>query len=178
VATSITLARPYAKAIFQLALESKTLNSWAELLEWWAALIKNPMVLHLLANQCNTPQEATQLLENLSQDPLDDTKKNLLKILVTRKRLRILPQINNLYQEFRMNFEKIQVITLTTATQLEETQKIFFIKKLQERFKRDINLTCVVKPDILGGFIVKAGHFKIDGSVKGQLFRLIDNLVS
>ncbi len=89
-----------------------------------------------------------------------------------------MPQIYKRFKLLCAEYKGIQAVQLIVPCVLNNAQIIEFTVKLEKRFKRTIKLECVVDPSILGGFIATAGHFRIDGSVKNQLTRLVETLTA
>jgi F-type H+-transporting ATPase subunit delta len=63
-------------------------------------------------------------------------------------------------------------VQLVSAVQLDEAQRQRMSEALTKRFKRTIRLHCEIDPSLVGGAIVRAGDFVIDGSLKARLERL------
>lgn len=169
-----TLARPYAKAIFEMALQSKNFEAWSSMLTVLCMIIEDERVQRLLNNPTINPEILSEFFMMVASGALDEAGKNLLNTLAQKKRLKLLPDIKILYETFREEAEKILPVTCITAVPLSETQKKGFIEVLTKRFGRTIELSCEVNPELVGGFFIKAGDTIIDGSVRGQLQQLKD----
>ena len=55
---------------------------------------------------------------------------------------------------------------------LNEAQKQRLASALKKRLRREVRLHCEVDASLIGGAIVRAGDFVIDGSLKARLDRL------
>jgi F-type H+-transporting ATPase subunit delta len=82
-------------------------------------------------------------------------------------------QLKNIAQEFINKVEDIngvQRITLTTATQLSK-ENLDQILRSTNLVKADSNfdINLHVKPEILGGYILRVGDQQVDASVKTKL---------
>ncbi len=64
---------------------------------------------------------------------------------------------------------EIKVVELITLTPPDEDLKKAFLTVLKEKLQRDIELKCVVDPNLGGGAILKFGSMALDGSVKNLL---------
>lgn len=98
------------------------------------------------------------------------SSKNLIRLVIKHGREN---QLKNIAQEFINKVEDIngvQRVTLTTATQLSK-ENINEILKASNLVKEgstfDLNLN--VKPEILGGYILRVGDQQVDASVKTKL---------
>lgn len=111
---------------------------------------------------------ADQIFKSLSV-----SSQNLIRLVIKHGREN---QLKNIAQEFINKVEDIngvQRITLTTATQLSK-ENIDQILKSTHLVKADSNfdLNVNVKPDILGGYILRVGDQQIDASVKTKLSQI------
>ncbi|GEN74724.1 ATP synthase F1 subunit delta [Chryseobacterium hagamense] len=108
---------------------------------------------------------AGQIFKGLSQ-----SSQNLITLVIRHGREN---QLKNIAQEFINKVEDIngvQRVTLTTATQLskENLEQILRTSNLVN-LKTNFDLQVNVKPEILGGYILRVGDQQIDASVKSKL---------
>ena len=87
------LARPYAKALFDSAVESKNIDEMAEELKIMAAASKTEGVINTIENPSLSRQDVVSILVNLFEDSISDKSKKLLEILSENKRLNLLETI-------------------------------------------------------------------------------------
>ena len=92
------LARPYAKALFDSAVESKNIDEMAEELKIMAAASKTEGVINTIENPSLSRQDVVSILVNLFEDSISDKSKKLLEILSENKRLNLLETIYLIYQ--------------------------------------------------------------------------------
>ena len=72
----------------------------------------------------------------------------------------------------RAEVENTVDVTITSAVELTGEQREKFVASLARRFGRNVRLHCEVDPRLIGGAVVRAGDFVIDGSLQGRLERL------
>ncbi|MGC5743697.1 ATP synthase F1 subunit delta [Chryseobacterium sp. NFX27] len=98
------------------------------------------------------------------------SSQNLIRLVIKHGREN---QLKNIAQEFINKVEDVngvQRITLTTATQLSKENLDQILRStdlVKEGSNFDLNLN--VKPDILGGYILRVGDQQVDASVKTKL---------
>jgi F-type H+-transporting ATPase subunit delta len=98
------------------------------------------------------------------------SSQNLIRLVIKHGREN---QLKNIAQEFINKVEDIngvQRITLTTATQLSKENLDQILRStnlVKEGSNFDLNVN--VKPEILGGYILRVGDQQIDASVKTKL---------
>jgi F-type H+-transporting ATPase subunit delta len=171
-----TIARPYARAIFEIALESKQLSEWSSLLSILSLAVSLPEAVQFLRNPEVTQSDYVDLLMTVSakakSKPDNTLMKHFISLLAENKRLLLLPNITMEYERLRAKQERTLRVTVNTYNLLSEKQQQQLIQKLTERFQRQVELEIVIDENLLGGAIIQAGDVVIDGSVKGQLIRL------
>ena len=180
---SITIARPYAKAIFAHALAAKKLAKWSALLRDLAQVVLDPQAIHFFSNPASSSEQKSRLLLTVcrhEQAEHDDQKamENLVVLLSENKRLLLLPDICALYELLRAEQEKTLTVEVTSFSELTEQQKNKLIQSLSDRLQRQISLDVTINKSILGGAIIRAGDLVIDGSVQGKLNKLRSNLAA
>jgi F-type H+-transporting ATPase subunit delta len=170
-----TVARPYAKAAFEFAVEHSAINKWQEMLGFAAEVSKNETI-HELSTGAMAADKLADLYINVCGDTLDTHGQNLIKVLAENKRLTTLSEISALFDLLKADYEKEVEVSVTSAAELTETQQSELSTSLEKRLARKVKLICNVDPALLAGLIVKAGDTVIDGSVKSKLNRLADAL--
>src|SRR5690606_5244238 len=105
-------------------------------------------------------------------DSFDEHGRNFLKTLAHNRRLGLLPEIAAQYEVLRAEVENVADVRIVSAVQLSEQQRQRFIAALTKRLQREVRVHCEVDPSLIGGAIVRAGDFVIDGSLKARLERL------
>lgn len=168
-----TLARPYAKAVFEIAEESQSLQSWSAALNILSIAIQNDSVIELLKNEAIDLEKIVLFLNDICQGNLDKTTlQNFIRILALKKRLPVLPEIAILYEAMRNEAQKIIPVQVTASHTLNDTQKETIEKHLSQYFQCSLKMDFEINPQLLGGFIARAGNYVIDNSVRGFLGNL------
>ena len=166
---ALTLARPYARAAFALARDNGTLSPWSQALAFAARVAADPRVASLLGNPKLTDADAATLL---APEGADEAFGRFLVLLADNGRLPLLPEIAGLYDELRLEAERVVKATVTSATALPAAELETIRVALKKRFGREVELETAVDESLIGGAVIDAGDVVIDGSLKGQLARL------
>lgn len=175
-ANMTTLARPYAVAAFEIALENDTLASWKGMLNNAAQVIQDSQVVPFLENPRVTAKQLIDLICDVLDPILDMEKKNFLSLLAENKRLPLLPDIAALFTMYCTEHEKCINVDVISAVTLDAIYQQKLVQSLTKRLQRKVSLHCTVDPKLLGGILVRAGDTVIDGSVRGKLNRLLESL--
>ncbi len=171
------LARPYARAVFELANSNGKLQEWSDRLALMAAVVSNDTMKTLLANPRLGKSDAAALVIRACGDDIGDSAVNLLNVLVENGRLGQLPMIAMLYNLFRDEAEGTVDAEVISAMPLSEAQKSAIADALKKRLGRDVQLNCSVNEDLVGGAVIRAGDLVIDGSAVEHLRQLSSALV-
>ena len=167
----LTLARPYARAAFELASSANAVGDWARRLAFAAQVAANRDVNALLGNPRVGPAELASLfLEN--DEAADSPFTNFVGLLADNQRLQALPEIAALFEQRKREAEQILQVRVRTATPIDAAETAKLKDALKRRFGRDIELEQTLDPAVLGGAIIDAGDVVIDGSVRGRLHQL------
>ena len=172
---AITLARPYARAAFEVARGSGALGEWALALAFAAEVAKDARVARLV----NDPRVLPEQLVALHLPQGMDAKSPFavfLGELADNGRLPLLPEIAALYETYKRDAESQLLVKVTSAMALDASQTEQLKTSLKRRFKRDIELETRVDASLLGGVVIDTGSEVIDGSARGRLERLASAL--
>jgi F-type H+-transporting ATPase subunit delta len=172
MAEKITLARPYAKAVFDIALANKEFAEWSSILQILAMIAKDPNVIKALHNYTIPPQQFADFFVDIADKTLNNEAKNLIQLLALRRRLRLLPEISAIYERLRDEAEHLAKVEYVSATELSSTQKENVAKTLEKKLGKKVIIESRIDPDLMAGFVVHANDKVIDRSIKGQLSSL------
>ncbi len=173
-----TLARPYAKAAFAEAVENNALVEWSEMLSLAAQFAADTDFAKILVHPALTAQQQATALTDLCGDKLNQSGKNFLVILGENKRLTLLPEIVEAYEELKAAQEHAVEVTVTSAFELTDAQQETLSQALKKKLQCDVRLTGEVDQTLVGGVIIRAGDLVIDGSVRGKLAKLAEAMNS
>ena len=171
-----TLARPYAKAAFDLADASDATARWNDMLALASALVSEESMANLLQSPEVSGKQTVEILSDVAGESFDDRFRDYLSVLAENKRFRLIPEIAKLYQKLREEADKLLRVKVVSAFALDENQATRMKDALGRRFEREILLENEVDSSIIGGAIVYADGQVIDGSLKDRLAKLSNSL--
>jgi F-type H+-transporting ATPase subunit delta len=177
VASSTTIARPYAKAAFEHAQVKKTIAQWSEQLALLAALVQNDKLRSILTNPKLTRSERAAVLIKVGDKKLDAAAQNFVNLLAANGRLNVLPEIAAQFEQLRAEQESTVEVQLISAQAVPKTEQSAIVKALEKRFGKKVQLQSETDESLIGGAVIKAGDLVIDGSVKGRLQKLATALL-
>lgn len=171
-----TIARPYAKAVFEHAVSVQQLSEWSQYLQSLAQAVFEPQTKQFIENPSTTPTMHVELLlaifSKVNTSVALDAMQSFISLLAQNKRLLALPDISAQYEMLRAQHEKTLEVQVTSFSELTESQQNNLINSLSQRMQRQITVKVTIDKSLLGGAVIRAGDLVIDGSVKGKLNNL------
>ena len=169
--------RRYADAAFEIATRDGTIDTWRRDLDGAAEALEGSDLMAVLANPALPLEQRTDVARKVF-DRLSAPARNLVLLLVRRGRIEQLPRVA---AEFARLDERRQGITRATATSampLTDTEVRALTARLEQMTGGRIALQTDVDEGLIGGLVVRVGDRLIDGSVRGRLERLRNQLAS
>ncbi len=171
-------ARRYAEAAFQVASRDGTLDEWRSELDAAATMASDVRVIKVLANPAIPVERRAAVLGELLGDRASPPVQNLIQLLLRRGRIEALPRVAAEFRRLDDERQGITHATAWTAATLTPDEVGALTERLERSTGRRVALDVEVDPSLLGGLIVRIGDRMIDGSVRGRLERLRNQLIS
>ena len=136
----ITVARPYAKAAFDFAVEHQSVERWQDMLAFAAEVTKNEQMAELLSG-------ALALAESfiaVCGEQLDENGQNLIRVMAENGRLNALPDVLEQFIHLRAVSEATAEVDVISAAALSEQQLAKISAAMEKRLSRKVKLNCKV----------------------------------
>jgi F-type H+-transporting ATPase subunit delta len=179
----VTVARPYAKAVFEVAKNTNSFKEWENVLADLNVVLDNSVVINFVKNRTVNLENKLFFITDLIFElrSLDNNMKknfsNFIKTLVYYNRLLSIRDIYLLYKDYvNIELDRIDVV-VKIAYDLSSNQKTDIINSLSKRFNKSVSALFEFDDNLLGGFLVKNGDFVIDASVVGNLIALRNKIM-
>jgi F-type H+-transporting ATPase subunit delta len=183
MADSTTLARPYAKALFDLASSERKLTEWSDALHAAAAVLADPSAKRVLASPALDEKKRADFVRAVSvglkgAEALETPQgQGLLALLAENDRLTVLPEIAAQFAALKAQAENKGKVKMTSATAVDKNIADQVVRALEKRLGRSVELELEVDPSLLAGAVIRAEDRVIDGSVRTRLAQLAAALV-
>jgi F-type H+-transporting ATPase subunit delta len=173
-------ARHYAQAVFDLAEQEKDFSAWQHRLELLGELLEKGDLGKTLAEPSLRIAQKLELCRAiLARDAgIDQPAGNLLLLLVSSQRQRLLPAIQEAYRELVDKREGRVLAQLTTAIPVTEAEQKRLADQLSKRLHVEVRFEAKVDPSILGGVVVRVGDRVFDASLTARLQQLRQQLLT
>ncbi len=163
-----TLARPYAEALFQVAVKSDLQQVGAQV-EALAAVTADPQLRQFADNPKVAPEQVTAIIDAVLQAPMGDIVRNLLSAVLANGRLTVLPAIAEQFHLLVNERTGVADAQVFSAFAIDAEQLAAVVLTLEKRFGRKLNASVQIEPDLIGGIRVVVGDEVLDTSVKARL---------
>lgn len=168
----ITAARPYARAVFELAQSESAFAAWSDALGLISALVTHADIREMLDSPKLGADQKAQLLIDVCEGKLKPAEQNLLRTLAENDRFALLPDIAALYEMMRSEAESKIEAQVKSAHPLSDAQQQSIIAALKKKLGRDVTLVTEIDATLIGGVVIRAGDLVIDGSAQAKLASL------
>ena len=173
-----TAARRYAEAAFEVGLRDGSIETWRSELDDAASVVADAQIGRALADPAVALERrqamADQILGPIASRPV----LNLIGLMIRRGRIDQLPRVAAEFRRLDNARQGITIATAISAAPLTPDELRAVTARLEQYTGGRIELETQVDPSLLGGIVVRVGDRLIDGSVRGRLERLRNQLVS
>jgi len=171
------VARRYAAGIFQLAQEEKTIDTWRAELAKLDELLQDDVLVAAFKNPAVGVGRRMELAQLLKPEFRPETE-NLLRLLIEHYRTSEIHRIREEFERLADEASGIIRAAVTTAIDLDKEDRQRFEQALAEKLGRKVSVEFSIDPGIVGGASIQIGDHLVDGTVRTQLARLRQELLS
>jgi F-type H+-transporting ATPase subunit delta len=168
MAELVTIARPYAEAVFRLAKEQGKLAAWSETLGKLAAIAANAEVAACIGNPNLSAAQKADLVASALGGAQGDVA-STIQVLAGNDRLGLLPEIALFFESLKSAEEGVKDAVIFSAFPLDDAQQQKLLSDLEARFKTKLRPEIRLEPELIGGVRVEVGDQVLDASVRGKL---------
>jgi F-type H+-transporting ATPase subunit delta len=172
-----SVSRRYAQALVNQALLAGGLETISKELGGVAQAIDgSPQLSAFLGNPLITRERKKSVIGEVFAKEAGASTMGFLNLLVDKRRIDLFSSVKSQFDEMVRAHNGIVFATATSAVALTPAQAASLEKALEARTGKDIELTTAVDPSLMGGILVRIGDTVLDGTVKGKLERLREQL--
>ena len=166
-----SVARRYAKALFELGVQAGNFEALGRELEGVARLYSDSRELRqTLENPVFKQSQKRKIVEALlPQLAQDVVVRNFVLLLVDRNRIAVLPLISRAYQELTdRQLGQVRAV-VTSAKPFDMATEGEIKRALEKRTGKKVLMKSEVDPTLIGGVVVCVGDLILDGSLRTRL---------
>jgi F-type H+-transporting ATPase subunit delta len=169
MAENLTVARPYAEAVFASADAAGKLQAWSQALQRLAMVVADPDVHNAISDPKVGPEQLYGVVAAGAGDALDAQGQNFVRVLIENDRLSLLPEIATLFESLKDEREGVIEAQIESAFPVDDAALAQLVGDLELRFKCKVRPQVSVDRELIGGALITVGDEVIDGTVRGRL---------
>lgn len=173
------VSKTYGEALFELAVESQTLDTITEEVKAIQIIFKeNEELIKLLNHPKIVNEEKVKIIEDIFKGRASDTMLGFLVLVIEKGRYNEVNSIFDYFMDEVREFRNIGVAYVTSAQPLSEEEK----KEIEEKLlhiTKYVQFEMHYKEDesLIGGMIIRIGDRIVDSSIKTRLKTLEQELL-
>lgn len=178
MAELLTLARPYAKAVFSFAADKNSLDSWSILLQKLSLMMLDHDFIAYINQPRFTDVDKVNAIWKVIGDKHSQFVKNFITELSRNDRLALLPAISVEYEELKSQNNNVVDVVIESAFPLSAEQEQLLKTALEKRYNSSVTIAVEVKPALIAGVVIRAGDQVIDDSALNKLEKMRTRLLA
>lgn len=170
--------RRYAEGVFAIAKDEDSFDRWLADLATLTDVFTNPDMARFLADPKPSISDKEAVVEKLLAGKIDKLALNTALLLIRREQAEAMPLVQRELQHMVNDYRNIAVAEVTTAVELDTTQRQLVQQRLEILTTKKIDLRTRVDKSILGGFVARVGDVLIDASLATRLSVMRQDLLT
>jgi len=165
------ISKRYARAFFEIAEGEKKLEQYYNELKQFSSIVgENKDLGGFLANPVFDQESKKKVLgQIIGKLSLSKMTINFLNLLIDKKRIDVLPDIETCYRQLMDETLRKVRVTLKTAFPLSGDMQNYITSNLKKMTGQEVEVTVEDDKGLLGGIVIGVGDTLYDGSIKNQL---------
>jgi F-type H+-transporting ATPase subunit delta len=156
-------------AALQAAASLELVIETLDMAPGFSALLSHPFIAR---------EKQEKLLSEAFSAALTQDLMNFLGLLLVKKRISELPAIVEIFGELARSQAGVARATVSSVVPLDEAAKQKLAKALAKKLEKEIEIVTEQDASLLGGFSMEAEGRLFDGSLRGQLAAIMEELNS
>jgi len=174
-----SIVRRYTKALFDVSMRQQILDEVrADLDGLRSVMRRSPQLSRVLRAPTIPATDKRQLVRSVFGGRMNELTLRFLEMVISKEREEILSDVPAAFEHLAYQMLNLQPVSVTSAVPLSAAEREQLAAALGRRTGKRIELHERVDPALMGGAVVRLGDTVIDGSVRGQLRRLRDRLLT
>ena len=174
------VAKRYARALVELSEEKKTVDKTkADLAAFVGAVDALPAMQKLFASPVFTPENKKAVIKDLAGKlNMQPTTQRFVEHLAETGRIRYVKDVNEAFQEILAERQNRAAVRLTTAVAINNDDLADIKQKLEGLTGKQVDIDSQVDATLIGGAKAQIGSTIYDGTIKNQLNKMRNQLMS
>lgn len=175
---SYSIAKRYAKALFDLSCETKECEAVSrDLLKIQNLINESEEFVNFLNNPVIPLKTRQSILKDILKNKVTTLSQKFILFLNLKNRLNVLGDVCQIFEKLYLELSEVLRVKITSSMTLNNSQVMEISKHLKSRLKKDIEPQVFTDPSILGGIKIQDGDTIYDYSLATQLEQFKKNLM-
>jgi len=171
------VSKTYSEAIFEVALEEGRLNELQKEFDFVvASFTAYPEFYEIIKTPKISITEKKTVIQETFGGSISQTLLNFLKIVIDKKRGADILDIKRAFDARVDEQNGVVKATVESVIPLTDDQLDALSLSLKRLTGKEVQLSTLINPELLGGLVIKVGDRIIDGSVKFKLEGMLESL--
>ncbi|NLL53045.1 MAG: F0F1 ATP synthase subunit delta [Peptococcaceae bacterium] len=172
------LARRYAQALFELAMEMSVLDQIESELRFLDNLIlEHKDLKYILSHPGIEVSSKKEILAKILDNNVSEISKHFLYLLIDRRRQNILTMVLREFTRLANNVRNLVEAKVVSAISLSPEQEEKFKQVISKLTGKNVQLITEINPQLIGGAKIQIGDQVIDGTITAALSKLRQELI-
>ncbi len=170
---NILLAKRYAKALFDLAVEDGKIEEVKDDMKLVAdVMTENRELRRMMASPVIPPARKKAVVKNIFKGKINKHSQAFLEILIRKGREEQIHDIAQQFHQSYLDYKNIAIVEITTAVNIDEKLRSRMVSLMEDRTKKTIQMQEKLDPEIIGGFKLKLNDYQYDASISKIISQL------
>jgi len=176
----MVVANRYARALADVVATRWDFSKVLQELEDFANVYRaNPELQQVFASPAVPSPEKTKVLEAIGQKMgQSPVTLNFLRVLLANYRMPLLEEAVQAYRKIAYERLGIVQVTLTSASDLSDAERESVAARFRDLTGKQVEIDFRIDSELLGGILAQIGSTVYDGSVRGNLARIREQLMA
>src|ERR1051326_1531050 len=171
-------AKRYATALFDIAQRQGNLDAVERDINALLDLMRlTPALRRMWESPLVPAGRKREIVSQILGESVDPLTLSFLRLLVDKRREEILDSVQSEMRQLADAARHMVRAEATFAVEPTADERTGLVRSLEQRTGEHVDLTIHVDPSILGGVVIRMHDTIIDGSVRGTLERLREQLL-
>jgi F-type H+-transporting ATPase subunit delta len=168
----------YSRVLYDLAEQFGTVEEVREEMTMLGTLAEQEReFLHIMSSPQFSAEYKQSLLNKMFAGKVSELMLNFLLEVENHNRTMYLPQMTAKFAELWNAHHGISIVELTFHENLNPDELANVTQAISGAMGKQVQLKLNVKPDIMGGAVIRYGESVIDNSIKNRLYRAVHTIM-
>lgn len=167
----------YAKTVYDVALKAESVEDTLKRLNILNTInSSSPEFRYFLRSKRIETKSKSEIVAKILADTVSELEIGLLIHLINNGETEQLSAIVKQFTIICDSSDSMMQVTVTTATNLNEEEKMNLLNSVEKKLNKKVNLNCIMDQSIIGGAKFRIGNMIVDGTISTRLKKLEKSL--